>query len=381
MRSQTQAESLTHERVHHSRRILWIDIAKGLAMLLVFYGHLGGAGDNPWFPDLTGSIWIVYLFHMPLFFMLSGLTFNPNKDFRTFFVSRFKRLVIPYFFFSIYALGKILLLIIAPSVVKGFHAGAMGTPLFEIGNILLGNTNGLWFFLALFWGELALYGVHKLTKQSTHRHLMLAIISVISGVIWFAMSFLGIYRYIPFQLLHATEAVAFVGLGWLLSHRIKILRKQETLYMLAGSTVAFIVFGVISRHTETHGVGGQLILAALPYLCAAVFGSLMTIAIAQLLPSWRWLTYIGRNTMIFYGLNGLSMAIARKLVFMLVPVSMVAEYIALQIIIGILVITVACLICTAATPILNRWCWWGIGTSNPCALRLSAQRAAPSDGK
>lgn len=151
--------------------------------------------------------------------------------------------------------------------------------------------------------------------------------------------------------------------------------------MLAGSTVAFIVFGVISRHTETHGVGGQLILAALPYLCAAVFGSLMTIAIAQLLPSWRWLTYIGRNTMIFYGLNGLSMAIARKLVFMLVPVSMVAEYIALQIIIGILVITVACLICTAATPILNRWCWWGIGTSNPCALRLSAQRAAPSDGK
>lgn len=381
MRSQTQAESLTHERVHHSRRILWIDIAKGLAMLLVFYGHLGGAGDNPWFPDLTGSIWVVYLFHMPLFFMLSGLTFNPNKDFRTFFVSRFKRLVIPYFFFSIYALGKILLLIIAPSVVTGFHAGAMGTPLFEIGNILLGNTNGLWFFLALFWGELALYGVHKLTKQSTHHHLMLAIISVISGVIWFVMSFLGIYRYVPFQLLHATEAVAFVGLGWLLSHRIKILRKQETLYMLAGSTVAFIVFGVISRYTETYGVGGWLILAVLPYLCAAVFGSLMTIAIAQLLPSWRWLTYIGRNTMIFYGLNGLSMAIARKLVFMFVPVSVVAEYIALQIIIGIFVITVACLICAAATPILNRWCWWGIGTSNPCALRLSAQRAAPSDGE
>lgn len=211
MEAQRQTKPLTGGRADYAQRILWIDIAKGIAMLLVFYGHLGGAGDNPWFPDLTGSIWVVYLFHMPLFFMLSGLTFNPNKDFRTFFVSRFKRLVIPYFFFSIYALGKILLLIIAPSVVTGFHAGAMGTPLFEIGNILLGNTNGLWFFLALFWGELALYGVHKLTKQSTHRHLILAISSVISGVIWFAMSFLGIYRYIPFQLLHATEAVAFVG--------------------------------------------------------------------------------------------------------------------------------------------------------------------------
>lgn len=118
----------------------------------------------PGSPNLTGSIWVVYLFHMPLFFMLSGLTFHPNKDFRTFFISRFKRLVIPYFFFSIYALGKILLLIVAPSVVQGFHAGAMGTPLSEIGVILLGNTNGLWFFLTLFWGELFLYGVNKLTK-------------------------------------------------------------------------------------------------------------------------------------------------------------------------------------------------------------------------
>lgn len=381
MKSQTQTESLTYEQTHQSCRILWIDIAKGIAMLLVFYGHLGGAGDNPWFPNLTGSIWIVYLFHMPLFFVLSGFTFNPNKDFRVFFVSRFKRLVIPYFFFSIYALGKILLLIVAPSVVEGFHAGAMGTPLSEIGNILLGNTNGLWFFLALFWGELALYGVHKLAGHSTHRHLLLAGISSLSGMIWFVVSFLGIYKFVPFQLLHATEAIAFVGLGWLLSHRIKTLSAQETMYLLVGSTAAFIVFGIISRHTETHDVGWWVFLAALPYFCAAVFGSMMTIAIAQLLPSWRWLTYIGRNTMTFYGLNGLSMAIARKLVFMLVPVPLVAAHIAFQIIIGILVITVACLICTAATPILNRWCWWGIGTSNPRAIRLSAQRAASSNGK
>ncbi|MCH4853769.1 acyltransferase [Bifidobacterium pseudolongum] len=377
MEAQRQTKPLTGGRADHAQRILWIDIAKGIAMLLVFYGHLGGAGDNPWFPNLTGSIWVVYLFHMPLFFMLSGLTFHPNKDFRTFFISRFKRLVIPYFFFSIYALGKILLLIVAPSVVQGFHAGAMGTPLSEIGVILLGNTNGLWFFLTLFWGELFLYGVNKLTKQSIHRHLTLALIALIASVAWFAMSFLGTYKYIPFQLLHATEAVAFVGLGWLLSHKIKMFGKQATLYMLAGSTALFIIFGVVCRYTETHDVGWWIILASLPYLCAAVFGSLMTIAIAQLLPSWHWLTYIGRNTMIFYGLNGLSMAIARKVVFMVIPVSLVAAHIVLQIIIGLLVIAVACLICTVATPILNRWCWWGIGTSRPHAKLLSAKHVAP----
>lgn len=35
-----------------SQRVIWIDIAKGIAMLLVFYGHLPGDGSNPWFPNL-----------------------------------------------------------------------------------------------------------------------------------------------------------------------------------------------------------------------------------------------------------------------------------------------------------------------------------------
>lgn len=360
----------------NARRVLWIDAAKGIAMLLVFYGHLGGAGDNPWFPNLTGSIWVVYLFHMPLFFILSGLTFNPNKDFRTFFVSRFKRLVIPYFFFSIYALGKILLLIIAPSVVGSFHAGAMGTPLKELGNILLGNTNGLWFFLALFWGELALYGLHRLTKNSKYHQSMLPIILAFSGLIWFAVSFLGTYKYVPFQLLHATEAIAFVGLGWMLAPAIKACDKQKAVYSLILSTVAFIAFAFLARRTETHNVGWWILLAELPYLCAAVFGSFMTVFAVRLLPSWRWLTYIGRNTMIFYGLNGLSMAIARKLVFTLIAIPLVVSHLALQIVVGLIVIAVACLICAIATPILNRWCWWGVGLPKPRFSRTPTQASA-----
>lgn len=379
MQTETPTAALTlDERPAHPRRILWIDVAKGIAMLLVFYGHLGGAGDNPWFPNLTGSIWVVYLFHMPLFFMLSGLTFNPNKDFRTFFISRVKRLVIPYFFFSIYALGKILLLTIAPSVVAGFHAGSMGTPLAELGNIFLGNTNGLWFFLALFWGELALYGVHHLTKAAPHRILVLAIIVAISGCAWFTVSLLSVYQYVPFQLLHATEAIAFVGLGWMLAPRLKDLPRRSSSIFCAVTMVAFIAFGLLIRYTPApHAITWTIAPAVLLRLCAATFGSLMVIFLTQLMAPWRWLTYIGRNTMIFYGLNGLSMAIARKAVFMLVPVSLVAAHLALQIAIGFVVITVACLVCAAATPIINRWCWWGIGLPDP----PHAQHAAKLDAQ
>jgi uncharacterized membrane protein len=46
---------------YHRQRIAWIDVAKGLAMILVFYGHLPGSGDNPWFPDLMGSREVVFI--------------------------------------------------------------------------------------------------------------------------------------------------------------------------------------------------------------------------------------------------------------------------------------------------------------------------------
>ncbi|WPB57440.1 acyltransferase family protein [Xylophilus sp. GOD-11R] len=57
-----------------------MDIAKGLAMLLVLYGHglgvfVGGANREFVFEQLK----IIYAFHMPVFFMLSGMVFTARR--------------------------------------------------------------------------------------------------------------------------------------------------------------------------------------------------------------------------------------------------------------------------------------------------------------
>lgn len=58
-------------------RIGWIDAAKGVGIALVVFGHiLGGAISRNWFgPDQQGqSLYeFIYLFHMPLFFLISGM--------------------------------------------------------------------------------------------------------------------------------------------------------------------------------------------------------------------------------------------------------------------------------------------------------------------
>ncbi|WP_029576917.1 acyltransferase family protein [Bifidobacterium thermacidophilum] len=59
------------------KRIEWIDIAKGIGITLVSFGHLrNGDGQSVWLPALDSLIAAIYLFHMPLFFLLGGITFS-----------------------------------------------------------------------------------------------------------------------------------------------------------------------------------------------------------------------------------------------------------------------------------------------------------------
>ncbi len=58
-------------------RIQWIDSAKGFAICLVVFGHvLGGALARKWLEpaDVWSRLYeFIYLFHMPVFFMVSGM--------------------------------------------------------------------------------------------------------------------------------------------------------------------------------------------------------------------------------------------------------------------------------------------------------------------
>ena len=76
-----------------SERVDWVDTLKFIGILSVILGHIN-------FP-LNGFI---YTWHMPLFFMVSGFFIKFETSFKNFAVKNFKRLMIPYFIFSIIGL-------------------------------------------------------------------------------------------------------------------------------------------------------------------------------------------------------------------------------------------------------------------------------------
>ena len=76
-------------------RIAWIDILRGFMMLFVIYGHTTDNGL---------VLTYIYSFHMPIYFVISGMTFRFNKvwDTAQYTWNKFVGLMIPYFLLNLY---------------------------------------------------------------------------------------------------------------------------------------------------------------------------------------------------------------------------------------------------------------------------------------
>ena len=94
------------------KRENWIDIAKGIAILLVVIGHvnLGFLNSNMFVNQQNIMKWVhftIYSFHMSLFFILSGYLYAKTwqmKDLKQYKRNIFEKIInigIPYVTFSI----------------------------------------------------------------------------------------------------------------------------------------------------------------------------------------------------------------------------------------------------------------------------------------
>ncbi len=146
-------------------RLDWIDTARGIGIVLVVLGHalrgLNGAGlfeGYSWFNDADR---IIYAFHMPFFFVLSGY-FAPRlkiESFSTAVMSRAKRLLYP--------------LVIWTYVFLGFRALAgaasnSGGEFSDLASLPLPPVAHFWFLWALFLLQIPLVGL-ILTWRMTPR--------------------------------------------------------------------------------------------------------------------------------------------------------------------------------------------------------------------
>lgn len=124
--------------ISKSNRLEWVDIAKGITILLMVIGHTS-------IPEpISKYIWS---FHMPFFFFVSGMFYSPDKysKFKNLLSRRVYTLIIPYTFFSVI-------------VMLGYFETIYWRP----EELILGWYGyALWFIPVLFVAELMLYPFAK----------------------------------------------------------------------------------------------------------------------------------------------------------------------------------------------------------------------------
>lgn len=275
-----------------SKRNHAIDVAKGIGIFLVIYGHTIKGTDFRVF---------LYAFHMVLFFMVSGLFFRPESytGWKDMFSRTARALLWPYVVFYILSYSYWLI------IERLLRPGGNQIPWYEplIGLVLATdvkhymNPNGaLWFLVGLFVAQVALYGLLSTVSYNSLRLITLCL-SLATGI-WLAQ-FQQLV--LPFSLKSAFVALFFVGLGYLMRRLTYIpqQRSGQLLAMLAGLGLCYWLSVDNGLIDIDHGHYGN----PLRFVGAALLGVWGCLCGATLLQGATILTYFGSNSLIAFGLS------------------------------------------------------------------------------
>lgn len=278
----------------NSKRISYIDMAKGIGIILVVFGHLGFASESL----LT---WIMS-FHMPLFFILSGMLLSHTDAARhsmsAFCRKKAKTILIPYFAFSI--------LSIVFSGILDFSTFGSYLPDALAQTFSFYGISVLWFLPSLFFGETIFLWIRK------HASLCM------SALLAFGICLITVFSANTYHYHYVTD----------FNHYASVLGAYFiAVFVRTGMAVTFLAIGYFTQQfffrrehsARSYGILAFLFLAlnlflALKngkvdlnylvfhnyglYFSAAFCGSMAVICLCAALPAWKPLIYIGKNSLI-----------------------------------------------------------------------------------
>lgn len=187
-----------------NKRLDYIDIAKGLGMFTIIWGHIMYAGI---------SNAIVYAFHIPLFFFLSGLVFSRERyvSFKDFLMRRVKGLIVPYVIFSFLTwLVWAVFSLVSHTPVESYWKPLLQTLIAQGSDGYLIHNVPLWFVTCLFLVEIAYYFLSCLKDWIV---IVVCILCAIIGYVLVNKVDIFDFTTLPWSLEVALMAIPFYALG------------------------------------------------------------------------------------------------------------------------------------------------------------------------
>lgn len=277
-------------------RLEWIDVLKCIGMLLVVIGHVSNEGT----PDSLR--YYIYSFHMPLFFIISGMTFYLQCQKRTFdfaglVKNKAKGLVWPYFVLSFLTVP----IWIVNFKILTYNDKSIPELIFAIfyshQHQVSGPTNAMWFCLTLF---LTLIVFWLINEWAEHNEKILTLAVLVIGSFGYSMSLRKYDFYAPWHIETIPIALICILAGWLLIKYIDLFMgllggwKRQIIWCVILLPAAYCCarFNVkISMAVNTYG--------SFALFAGSVIGfSVICLIISRAIPCLGVFKLVGRNTIV-----------------------------------------------------------------------------------
>lgn len=247
----------------------YLDIAKGIGILLVVAGHT----NNPFQS-------IIYQFHVPLFFFISGMLFHGEKPPRQYMIEKVRSLYIPYLVANFVVLPLV-------ACMEGWSFVIIFKKSIKILLLLdkIYLIGASWYLASLLWISIGIYGIYwVIEKQSLFWGKCAELSIVVIGIS-------AMYVYLPYKIDTTLVGASFYVLGKMWIKQGKTILPRKWLFLGLILICAAVVNQVdMATNTYTYPV---------LFLLSAWVGSGCVLIVSSNLENTkagRWFSLIGRNT-------------------------------------------------------------------------------------
>ncbi len=270
------------------KRLQWLDTAKGIGIFSIVLGHVA-------FKEIG---YILFLYHVPLFFWIAGYTLKKESDIFKFSAQKFKRLMIPYMITCICVLlmdiinnillfnNRDILNIIKINLQVSLIAS--GSRMDVLGHDIGRMAGAIWFLPALFFSLI----IMQLIKKIENRNIQFAIAIILYVIAWYSAKII----WLPFSIQPAIMAILFLVLGnWQKDNTIfyqkPILLIVYPFFMLFGFYISLLKGDVVISIVRCHSLS---ILTPVIVFCSMMFILMISMKMSNI----SWINYYGRNSLV-----------------------------------------------------------------------------------
>ncbi len=273
-------------------RIEYLDIAKGMGIILVVCGH----AYMPYYSYITH-------FHMPLFFLISGFLYSSKASVKDFFLRKVKSLYIPFVFWNVVAY------LVRQNIDLEFNAF-----LSFLEKLLLTWTKewmfmGPTWFLGALFTELMLYKIiDKMMPVFKCKRLCILLLYILRAAYAFSIT-------LPYRLSRTFILGMFLVMGHWLKENVDLLKKYDKHLTAWMAGIIFVLVG----HFERASMSNNEYSSAFWFVIGALAGSYFLVYVARCMVSCNKKIIVKiKGILCYFSVRSMDIMIWHKIWFALV---------------------------------------------------------------